>query len=251
MNTYDTHTHIDHLKDIEGAMQRADDAGVVGIICQSMDLASCHRNLELRAQISAPKLYVGLGMHPSEANTVDLPDIMALIRKHRDEITHVGEIGLDFWYKWVRKDQEKKDEQRQVYRALLECAKEVDLPVVVHSRGCWRECYETLQEVGIQKAEFHWYSGPMDVLKDILDAGYFVSATPSLEKSEQAREAIKFAPIEQTLIETDCPVYDLEPKDVFATLQAYCALKNISAEEASLQFNKNTEQFFGLETGNS
>ena len=251
MRTYDTHAHIDHLKDIPGAMQRAHEAGVCGIIAQSMDLASCKRNLALAKEYSAPKIHVGLGMHPSETNLDDLPKIVDLIHAHKDEISHVGEIGLDFWYKWVRKDQEKKDAQRQAFRTLLKTAKEVDKPVVVHSRGCWRECFETMQEEGITRGEFHWYSGPLDVLADILKAGYFISATPSLSKSEQARAAVMAAPIEQTFIETDCPVYDLEPKDVFATLSAYAELKGIDAAKAAQQFNTNTRSFFRLEAEHS
>ena len=251
MQTYDTHAHIDHLKDIPGAMQRAHEAGVIGIIAQSMDLASCHANLKLQEEYAYPPMHLGLGMHPSEAKMADVSAIIDLIHQHKERLSHVGEIGLDFWYKWVRKDQEKKDEQRAVFRAFLECAKQVDLPVVVHSRGCWRECFETLQDMDITKAEFHWYSGPLDVLEDILNAGYFVSATPSLAKSEQAQAAIAMAPITQTFIETDCPVYDLEPKDVFQTLQAYCDLKVITPEDAIKQLNINTQTFFGIETRES
>lgn len=257
MRIYDTHAHLDHLEDLEGALKRAAEAGVVGIVAQSMDLESCRKNLALRGKFQAPRIYTGLGIHPSEANPADVPEICRLIREHKEELTHVGEIGLDFWYKWVRKDKEKKDEQRRVFRALLEVAKEADLPAVVHSRGCWRECLETMQDVGITKGEFHWYSGPVDVLEDILEAGYYVSTTPSLAYSPQSREAIAAAPIERTLIETDCPVffrypdsedgYTSEPKDVIQTLQAYAALKNISPEQALEQLNQNARTFFGLE----
>ena len=73
---------------------------------------------------------------------------------------------------------------------------------MIHSRGVWRECLETTQSAGVRKAVFHWYSGPVDVLNDIVKQGYFVSTTPSVAYSPQSREAIASAPIEQTLIET-------------------------------------------------
>ena len=148
-----------------------------------------------------------MGMHPSEADEGTLDACIDLARKSVDELTVVGEIGLDFWYKWVRKDQEKKDEQRKVYHRFLELAKELDLPAVIHSRGCWRECFQMAKDMGIKKAEFHWYSGPVDVLKDILNEGYYVSTTPSVAYSPESRTAVLNAPIEQTLIETDSPVF--------------------------------------------
>ncbi|MCB9747740.1 MAG: TatD family hydrolase [Candidatus Omnitrophica bacterium] len=256
MQTYDTHAHLDHLENFEQALNNAQQAGVKGIVAVSMDLASCRKNLEIKQTTPNPRIFLGMGMHPSEANLEDLPACLDLARKHRQDLTAIGEIGLDFWYKWVRKDQEKKDQQRQVFKAFLELAKELDLPVVIHSRGAWRECFETTKTVGIKKANFHWYSGPIDVLNDIMGAGYFVSTTPNLAYSEPSREAIAQARNEQILIETDCPVYfrnpsteegfKAEPKDVFKTLQAFCELKQMEKEEAVARLNQNAEEFFNI-----
>jgi len=257
MKTYDTHAHLDHLENLEQALKNADEAGVTAIVAVSMDLESCRKNLEIKCQFSAPKIYIGMGMHPSETNLDTLDECLSLARKHARELTVIGEIGLDFWYKWVRKDQEKKDAQRKAYRAFLELAKELDLPAVIHSRGCWRECLETAREIGTKKAEFHWYSGPVDVLEDIIKEGYYVSTSPSVAYSPQSREAMAAAPIEQTLIETDCPVYyrdentqegfKAEPKDVFKTLAAYSRLKGIEQADALKILNQNARNFFGID----
>lgn len=257
MYTFDTHAHLDHLENLESALKSADEAGVKAIVAMSMNLDSCRRCLEIKRATSVPKIYLGMGMHPSDANPADVPAIKDLARQHRDELTVVGEIGLDFWYKWVRKDQVKKQEQRDVYRSLLELAMELELPPVIHSRGVWRECFETARDIGLKKAEFHWYSGPIDVLKDILDAGYVISTSPSVAYSEQSREAVAYAPLEQLLIETDCPVYyrnketgdgfQAEPKDVFRTLKAVCDLKKIDPKLAVRQLNKNAKEFFGID----
>ena len=255
----DTHAHLDQLENIQEALREASIAGVKGIVAVSMDAASCQKNFEIKQKSKSPEIYLAMGMHPSEADLQDLPQCIELIKGHQAQLKAVGEIGLDFWYKWVRKDQQKKDEQREVFRTLLKLAKELNLPAVIHSRGAWRECLETAKETGIKKAVFHWYSGPVDVLKEILDQGYFVSASPSLAYSPQSREAILESPIEQTLIETDCPVYfqgsetepgfQAQPKDVFRTLKAYCALKNVREQETLKQFNGNAEEFFGINLG--
>jgi len=263
MNIIDTHAHLDHIENIDQALANADDAGVEAVVTMSIDSESCRKNLEIKKAHDKPRIYLAFGMHPSDANRDRLTECVELIRQHRDELTAVGEIGLDFWYKWVRKDKEKKDEQRAIFRALLELACELDLPAVIHTRGTWRECYETAKGVGIKKAEFHWYSGPLDVLKDILDSGYYVSASPSLAYSPQSREAISYAPIDRTMIETDSPVFyrtadikedknsqegfQAEPKDVFQTLRAYCELKKIKKAEAVEIFNRNAREFFKLD----
>jgi len=258
MNLIDAHAHLDHIEDIGAALNNAAQAGVDDIIAVSINTASCRKNVKIRFEYSEPRIHVAMGMHPSDADLEELDECETLIRGHRSEIKAVGEIGLDFWYKWARKDQAKKDEQRKIFRRLLEVAKDLDLPAVIHTRGAWREAYETAKAVGIEQAEFHWYSGPIDVLKDILGSGYYVSASPSVARSPESRAAISFAPIEQTMIETDSPVFyrtgdnkdegfQAEPKDVFKTLKAYCALKKIGEEQAAAVLNRNAREFFRLD----
>ncbi|HLF17377.1 MAG TPA: TatD family hydrolase [Candidatus Omnitrophota bacterium] len=254
MKIYDTHAHLDQLEALDETLQAAHEAGVAGIVAISMDLASCRKNLEIKNKYKRPHIYLGLGMHPSEAKPADLDEIVKLIYEHHDHIHVIGEIGLDFWYKWVKKDEGKKNEQRQVYRRLLEVAKDLHLPAVIHSRGAWKECLQTALDVGVRSAEFHWYSGPLDVLDELLKSGYYVSTGPSVAYSPQSQEAMRHAPIERTLIETDCPVFyrnpqtnegfQAQPKDVFRTLKAYCVLKNFEEHKALDILNKNAEDFF-------
>ena len=255
MKTIDTHAHLDHLPNLDQALENAYQSGVEGIVCVSMDVKSCLLNLEIKRKKFKSKIYLAMGMHPSEADLVELDTILQMIKSNAAELSAVGEIGLDFWYKWVKKDDAKKDEQRQVFRRHLELAKQLKLPVIIHSRGAWRECLETVQEIGLKKAVFHWYSGPLDVLADIMSSGFYVSASPSLAYSPQSREAISHANINQVLIETDCPVFyrisdqegfQAEPKDVFRTLEAYCGLKNMDPAEAVLIFNRNAQNFFNI-----
>ncbi|MCX5681745.1 MAG: TatD family hydrolase, partial [Candidatus Omnitrophica bacterium] len=154
------------------------------------------------------------------------------------------------------KSEERKQEQIKVFQLQLELAKEFDLPIIVHSRGAWQECFDMVKNSGVRSAVFHWYSGPTEILKNILDSGYFISATPALSYSPQSQAAIAAAPIEQTLIETDSPVFyrtgkdegfKASPKDVFFTLESYAKLKNIDKEKAAAIFNSNAEKVFRLD----
>ncbi|OGX25883.1 MAG: hypothetical protein A2787_05535 [Omnitrophica WOR_2 bacterium RIFCSPHIGHO2_01_FULL_48_9] len=255
MNIIDTHTHLDHLEDIEGALRRAQQAGVAAIVAVGVDLAANKRNLEIKRATQQPKIYVALGIHPGNINPAEVAATLKFIRENIKEVVAIGETGLDYWYKWVKKDEAKKQEQRATFQKQLELAKEFDLPVVIHSRGAWRDCLSMTQQAGVKKALFHWYSGPVDILQEILAGGYYVSTSPSVAYSPQSREAMAAAPIERTLIETDSPVYYgekdkgflAEPKDVFRTLQAYAELKKVPEEKALNILNQNAKDFFALQ----
>ncbi len=253
----DTHAHLDHIEDWSSALKAAQEFGVKGIVAVGVNLVSNKKNLEIKKTVKFPKIHVALGMHPGYYKLEEMEECLQFIREHISQSVAIGEIGLDFWYKWVRKDEQIKKEQRKLFLRQLELAKEFELPVIVHSRGTWKECLETIKEMRIKKAVFHWYSGPLDVLKMILDQGYFVSASPSVAYNPPCREAINHTPVERTLIETDCPVFyqgengeagfTSQPKDIFRTLKAYSELKNIRINNAQDILNQNAVQFFKLE----
>lgn len=254
MNIIDTHAHLDHVDSLDQVLKNADAAGVSGIVAVSSDLASMKKTLSIAGQYHKPRIYSALGIHPGNIKAEEIETALTFIRKNISGACAVGEIGLDFWYKWVRKDQVKKDEQRRVFQRQLEIAAEFDKPAIIHTRGTWAECLAMTKDAGVKGAVFHWYSGPLDVLDGILAAGYYVSASPSLAQSPQSREAIAHAPLERTLIETDSPVFyrnqdgeggfTAEPKDVLKTLQAYCELKHLDEQKALIQLNRNASELF-------
>ncbi len=254
MTTIDTHAHLDHLENLEEALSDARESGVAGIVAVGVDLAANKKNLEIKRNTTSPQIYVALGIHPGNINPAEIEECFRFIRGHIQEATAIGETGLDYWYQWVKKDEAKKEEQRDVFRRQLSLAREFDLPVVIHSRGAWRDCLEMTKDAGVSRAVFHWYSGPLDVLEEIIDVGYYVGTTPSLATSPPSREAIGHAPIERILIETDCPVFfqddqggfKSQPKDVFRTLKAYAQLKNIDEQKALAIFNQNARNFFNI-----
>ncbi len=268
----DTHTHLYDMPDIAAALRESAAAGVSDVVALGVDIASNKRHVEILHNLGTsttnsrsefgpkecPHIHLALGLHPGNLTAQELEDCLPFFREqlsvcHR--IVAIGEIGLDFWYKTVRQDDVKKNEQRLAFQAQLDLAREFDLPVVIHSRGTWRECLDTTVKAGIKKAVFHWYSGPVDVLKDILDAGFLISVSPALEYSAQSQEAGRYAPVDRILVETDTPVRVTDPsgervpstpKDVWRTFNALCALKGLE-EQSTLQIvNANAQRFFNL-----
>jgi len=176
------------------------------------------------------------------------------LEKHIKDAIAIGEIGLDYWYKQARKDGPGRNLQNEFFKKQLELSIKHNKPVVIHSRGAWRACLDMTLETGVKKGIFHWYSGPEDVLKDLLDAGFFISATPSCEYSKEHIRAIEIAPLEKILLETDSPVtykpesgsYKSEPGDVYRTLKAVARIKNMDEETLAQKTTETAIKFFGL-----
>jgi TatD DNase family protein len=260
---FDTHTHIDQIDDIDAALKEAKAAGVVAIAALSTDLLSSRKNLEIKSSHVTdeyPEIHLGMGIHPGVVKQEEIDPCIDLMKSSLDDLSIVGEIGLDFWYPWVRKDETAKALQREAFQKMIVFAGENGLPVSVHSRGKWQECFDIVNDSGIGKAVFHWYSGPLNVLEKIIDKGFFISVTPSLAYSDESRRAALNAPIEQTMLETDCPVFygkrgegngfKAAPKDVFRTLRLYAELKGIEEEKAMNILFRNSERFFNKNTEN-
>ncbi len=176
-------------------------------------------------------VHPAIGIHPQFAES-STEDWLKFIEDNAPNCVGVGEIGLDFWIK-----REKGGQARQVmvYERLLDIAKRLEKPVFVHSRGAWRETVELARRHDMQRAVFHWFTGPKDVLDLIVESGYLVSASPAVEYSKAHRQSISQAPLENLVLETDAPVkykgVDAEPADVQKTLKAAAELKGIAVEE--------------------
>jgi TatD DNase family protein len=250
----DTHVHLDQLEDLSGALMRAHEAGVSDIVAMSSDLDSMQKVLAIMGQYQKPKIHPALGVHPGKVQPHMQQMAFDFMRANIKQACAIGETGLDFWYKWARKDQVERQKQKDSFSFHLSLAREFDLPIVIHSRGAWQDCLSMVREAGVKRALFHWYSGPVDILDQILEAGFYVSTSPSVAYSPESRQAMAHAPLARILVETDSPVhykddetsFMAEPKDVIRTWRALAQLKNVNEQEVLAAVNTNAKTFFGI-----
>jgi TatD DNase family protein len=251
MGIIDTHSHLADLPDANAVVERAKRVGLSGIVAVSASLITCEGTLEL-VKRHGGYVYAALGIHPTEFFNQNLNTALALIRSNASKCVAVGEIGLDYWHKLVRKDAAQKERQREFYINQLQLARELDLPVSIHSRGAWKDCLSLASEHGPGRGVFHWYSGPLDLLEKIFDADYFVSCTPALEFSKELRASMIMAPLERILVETDSPVWikslnrQSEPADVLLTLKHLSDLKGLPMGDVEEVTMRNAETLFNL-----
>jgi len=247
----DAHAHLEDLKDLEGSIRRAVDAGVVAIITVGSDLDSSRFALEIsRKEGYGLKIYPALGIHPWSLEQNKIESTLDFIRSRVDEAVGIGEVGLDYWYRDVRKDPQKKKLQQSAFDALLKIAKQHDKPATIHSRGAWKDCLDMAIEAKVKKAVFHWFTGPAQALEKLLENGYFVSATPAAEYSKEHERVIENTPLENLLLETDSPVnyrgLEAEPAHVIRSLSAVARLKRVNESIIAEKTTENASKLFRL-----
>lgn len=240
----DSHAHLNELEKVEEALLRARAAGLTGIVAVGMDLAANRFTLDL-ARRYPDLIYPAIGYHPWSLRPDSIEENLAFIRTHLQECVALGEVGLDYQAK------PKKRLQQEVFAALLELAARHRRPVIIHTRFSQHRAHALVKEAGIEKAVFHWYSGPLEVLKKILDDGYFISATPALSYSPPHQVAVAATPLSQLLIETDAPVeYQgkvSEPADLIWTAREVSRVKEVPLEEVIRVTTANAREFFGIQ----
>ena len=246
----DSHAHVEELEDLASAIERAKQSGVVAIVAVGSDLESNKQVLEIAARYNR-FVYPALGLHPGllHGSASSLEHQVRFIEDNRSDAVAIGEVGLDYHKKVVSVS--GRELQRRAFGTVLALAARHGKPVIVHSRYAWRDSFDLAKEAGVDKAVFHWYTGPISVLRDILGRGYFVSATLAVEYHAEHRRTVREAPLENLLLETDCPVvyrgHRSEPADVGRVLRSAADLKGLSLDVVAEKTTENSVRLFGLE----
>jgi TatD DNase family protein len=239
----DCHAHLNELEDVDGALRRAQEAGLTGIVAVGMDLASNRATLELHRRFPHV-VYPAVGYHPWSLTPESVEENLAFIKEHLAQCVALGEVGLDYRAK------PKKKMQQEVLAKLLALAARENRPVIVHTRFSQQRAHRMVKEAGIVKAVFHWYSGPLEVLQEILADGYFISATPALAYSPPHQAAAQAAPLSRILLETDAPVaYQdklSEPADLLVTARELSRVKGVELSQIIDATTANSKGFFGI-----
>ena len=239
----DTHAHLNEIEDIDQAVLRARESGISGIVAVGMDLNSNRVTLDLADRFRG-MIYPAIGYHPWSITAEGIEENLVFIEKNLAQCIALGEVGIDY------KTKVKKRIQWEVFSRALSLAKRYDRPVIVHSRFSHERSHRLVVDGAIEKAVFHWYTGSLEILEKILGDRYYISATPALSYSPPHQTAIKAAPIERILVETDSPVeYQgliSEPANLTTTLQELSRIKGMDFEEVRSITTTNAKRFFGL-----
>lgn len=245
----DVHAHIcdpGFDKDRAEVLERARRAGVDAIIAVGEDLSDACKNLELSKR--HPMLKPAAGLYPTHLNLNQAAEMVDFIRRERSRLAAIGEVGLDYW---VVKEEPGKELQREILKLFIELSKELDLPLNIHSRSAGRHAIALLLGNNAVRVQMHAFDGKSGAALPAVEAGYFFSIPPSVARSRQKQKLVKRLPLSCLLIETDSPVLGPspdkrnEPVNIWHSIKAIAALKDISEEEVIAAVSENTEKLYG------
>ena len=208
----DSHAHLDDERfdrDRERLIESLKENGIDLVINPGDDLQSSIKAVALAEKYE--NIYAAVGVHPHAAKEMDDATIGILKSfANREKVIAIGEIGLDYYY-----DNSPRNIQRQRFIEQLNLAKEVDLPVIIHSRSAAGETFEILKEAqdGNLEGVLHCYSGSVEMAIEYIKLGFYISiAGPiTFKNSRVAKEVAKAVPLDKLLIETDSPYLTPEP----------------------------------------
>ena len=255
----DSHCHIDgdaFDADRDEVVERALAAGVEAMLnIGTGDPLSDDFRKAVAVAEKYDNVYASVGVHPHDAKLYDDAAESHLTDLTRsDKVIAWGEIGLDYYY-----DHSPRDVQREVFRRQIRTARELDLPIIVHSRDADEDTVEILTEEFSGrdgKGIMHCFGGTAAMADALLEIGFLISfaGNVTFKKAENLRDAARVVPLDKLLVETDCPFLTPEPNRgkrnepayVVHTARFLADLKGVEFETLAVQTTKNFLDFFQI-----
>lgn len=259
----DSHCHLDMIpywgdaepswedarREISEILDRAEQAGVTQVLNPGVEWKDFDRVLSLGED---PRILLALGIHPHDAKTwgPDGKDRLREYLKH-PKVVAIGEIGLDYHY-----DFSPREEMIRAFHEQIELAREVKLPIIVHSREAHEDTLQVMKDAHASEAGgvMHCFSGSYELAKAAMDMGFYISFSGSVTfaNAHRVRDVAKRIPLDRILIETDSPYMSpppyrgkrCEPAYVVKIAETLAQVHEVSLETVLEKATENTIKLF-------
>lgn len=252
---FDTHTHLnaeEFQQEVPEVLKRAADLGVTEMAVVGFDQPTIERTLELSQEYK--QIWSIIGWHPTEAGSYT-KEVERRLQEQltTDKVVALGEIGLD--YHWMN---DPKDIQEKIFRRQIAIAREMKLPISVHTREALEDTYRILKDENIQQVGgiLHSFSGDSEWMKRFVDLGMHISfsGVVTFKKATDVQAAAKEVPFERMLVETDAPYLAPvpyrgkrnEPGYTRYVTEKIAELRDMTWKEVANQTRTNAYELFGL-----
>ncbi|HZJ55875.1 MAG TPA: TatD family hydrolase [Myxococcaceae bacterium] len=256
MRLVDGHCHLEpgDFPDVRAVLERMAAAGVVhAVVVGQFHRPGDFGTAVATARARPDRLTATLGIHPHEAARATEADFAYLEEAcGRPEVHAVGEAGLDFYY-----DRSPRDVQDAVFRWQCALSLKVGKPLVVHVRDAHAECAAILRSEKPSPGVIHCFTGDLSAARTYLDLGFHlsISGVVTYKKTEALAEAVRFAPLDRLLVETDSPYLapipyrgrKNEPAYVVETARKVAELKELPFEEVAEATSVNAARMYGFQ----
>lgn len=203
---FETHAHYEDKafdEDREEILSKMQENGIEKIVNVGSSIETCRKTIALTKEYN--DVYGAIGVHPSDTEPLSEED-MAYLKKEAEnkKIVAIGEIGLDYYWDTPENDVQKKWFVRQ-----LALAKEVSLPIIIHSRDAAADTLdimkaESARDIG---GVIHCFSYEKEMVREYLNMGYYigVGGVVTFKNARKLKEVVEYTPIDRIVTETDCP----------------------------------------------
>ena len=201
---FDSHAHYNDERSVEDREQLLEllpQKGVKYVVNAGADMQSSCAGIKLAEKYEY--IYATVGVHPHDVEEMTEEDLERLkeLSVH-PKVVAIGEIGLDYYY-----DHSPREKQKEWFKKQLELAKELSLPIVIHSREACQETFDMISESGIKEGVIHCFSGSKEMAKEYIKKGFYigVGGAVTFKNARKTVEVVEAIPLESIVIETDCP----------------------------------------------
>jgi TatD DNase family protein len=254
----DIHSHLDFPEicpRIDEVIKNAKSAGVNIILTNGVDKKTNRTSLELAKKYDIVKAC--LGFYPPDALNTELSGgddfsfdwsefekELDFIRKNKSHITAIGEVGMDY------KNGKDKEMQEKVFVFFINLAKELDKPIIVHSRKAEEDVINILEREKVKKVIMHCFSGKKQLIERGVKLGFYFSIPGNVVRAENIQLLVKMVPINQIFAETDAPFLSPfkdktnEPAFVVESYKKIADIKGMVIEEVKNNIFMNWQRLF-------
>ena len=255
----DSHCHLagdEFAADLESVVARARDAGVSSALCILSAGDQLEAGRAVRVREVWPDVRFAVGVHPHQAGefTGRVGEAGETVRREakHHRACAIGEIGLDYHY-----DFSPRDVQREIFRAQVELALELKLPVIIHTREATDETFAILRDAGGGRLRgvFHCFTGDETMARSALGLDFYLSfaGIVTFPRAEAIRSAARIAPDDRLLAETDAPYLAPvphrgkrnEPAHVAEVVRKLAEIRGVSMTDLAMQVSRNFTALFG------
>ena len=257
----DAHCHLEHM-DADDVVSEAKKKGMTAVVTSIADIADKEKIIEMKKKYQ-DFVFICLGFHPEIMNKYsdsDIEEYIDFIRKNKDYISAVGEVGLD--YTWITKT-EDQEKSKEIFVKFIHLSKELGLPLVIHSRNGRDnkdgnndgigDAIKILSEMECGKVMMHCFSGSESQLKTCIAQGWMISLATVLVKSFKHQRLAKIVPLDQLVLETDSPWLDPDshelanrPWKIERSAEVLSGVLGMPKEGILEQTAENAKRFFGI-----
>lgn len=247
----DTHAHLDFFENPDEIVERAKEKQVENIMIAGVGPDKFHEIINLVDKFEG--VYGSLGVHPEDIDKFTPQVLREIVNlSTHPKIRAIGEIGLDYYW-----NKDNKEKQITLFKAQLELAEALGLPVMVHDREAHADTMSILDAYNLKNVILHCFSGSVEMALQCVLKGYYlgIGGVVTFKNAKVIKEVVKEVPLASIVLETDCPYLtphpfrgeQNEPSYIPLIAREVANLKDISLDEVAAVTTSNAAKIFNLE----